>query len=50
MLFSELTKLSDLVYFRIPFGITGASLDSSLAHPTDSHLPVLAQKSARETA
>ena len=38
------------VYFRIPCGITGAGLDSSWARPTDSHLPVLAQESARGNA
>ena len=32
----------------MPLDITGTSLDSTLARPANSHLPVLAQKSARQ--
>ncbi len=41
-----LTKLTDSGLFLDAMSITGTGLDSFLARPTDSHLPVLAQKSA----
>ncbi|WP_449279988.1 hypothetical protein [Leptodesmis sichuanensis] len=44
----QLTRLLNPVLFSDPVTkITGAGLDSSLTHPTDSHLPVLVQKSTR---
>lgn len=41
---AKLTKLTDSGLFSDAMSITGTGLDSSQAHPTDSHLPVLAQK------
>ena len=45
-----LTKLTDSGLFSDAKNIAGTGLDSTFARPTDSHLPVLAQKSARQHA